>query len=482
MIKNILKNKNKNLKLTTLGFTLIELLAVIVILAIIAVIATPIIIGIVENARKDAFQRSVELVVSATDININDKVYEEEYTYTITDGVISDNVAVSNTEGMHGSIIYDIEGNVKYAIHNDKWCVVKGSEIVIKDYVEDSCILPGTIFTITYNLNGGTNEENAVTSFTSETETFNLSTPTKEGNTFKGWYATSDFTGDAVTEISKGTFGNKTYYAKWQFEKLSGNLLNSISNAVSNTNDFVTSGNGQLINLGEYGIRYQGTDPNNYVEFNNETWRIIGIVDGKVKLIKATALTDEMKWDDDGPGEYEYGSNTWRSSLLQTYLNGEYYNSLIDKNMIDMSTWFVAGFVDDFDAFKNTNKYSAYVEERSEKSFEYFSEERNIGLMYPSDYGFASKTTDTCTDTTSLYNYVLCKDTNWLAGLNEWLFTPYYDTYSENVCYLHESGRLDTNYFKMSKFVRPVLYLKSNVKITGDGDGSEENKYQLTME
>ena len=37
------------------GFTLIELLAVIVILAIIALIATPIILGIVDNARKDAF-------------------------------------------------------------------------------------------------------------------------------------------------------------------------------------------------------------------------------------------------------------------------------------------------------------------------------------------------------------------------------------------------------------------------------------------
>ena len=52
------------------GFTLIELLAVIVILAIIALIATPIILGIVEDARKDSFLRSVELVASTTDIDI----------------------------------------------------------------------------------------------------------------------------------------------------------------------------------------------------------------------------------------------------------------------------------------------------------------------------------------------------------------------------------------------------------------------------
>ncbi len=48
----------KNIK----GFTLIELLAVIVILAIIALIATPIILGIIDDARKSAKQRTAELV------------------------------------------------------------------------------------------------------------------------------------------------------------------------------------------------------------------------------------------------------------------------------------------------------------------------------------------------------------------------------------------------------------------------------------
>ena len=94
------------------GFTLIELLAVIVILAIIAVIATPIILGIVENTRKEAFQRSVELVEKATDLNVNNKIYETNYTYTLTDGVISDDVKVTNTEGMNGTINYDKDGNV----------------------------------------------------------------------------------------------------------------------------------------------------------------------------------------------------------------------------------------------------------------------------------------------------------------------------------------------------------------------------------
>ena len=47
------------------GFTLIELLAVIVILAIIALIATPIILGIINDARKESQERSIELYASA---------------------------------------------------------------------------------------------------------------------------------------------------------------------------------------------------------------------------------------------------------------------------------------------------------------------------------------------------------------------------------------------------------------------------------
>ena len=49
------------------GFTLIELLAVIVILAIIALIATPIILGIIDDARKSSSERGAELVISSVE-------------------------------------------------------------------------------------------------------------------------------------------------------------------------------------------------------------------------------------------------------------------------------------------------------------------------------------------------------------------------------------------------------------------------------
>ena len=125
------------------GFTLIELLAVIVILAIIALIATPIILGIVEDAKRDAFLRSVELVVSTTDLDIAMKPIQGEYVYVLTDGVVSNlEIGIKNTEGMNGSIIYDKDGNDFYAIHNEKWCVKKNEKMTkaqISEYVEGEC-------------------------------------------------------------------------------------------------------------------------------------------------------------------------------------------------------------------------------------------------------------------------------------------------------------------------------------------------------
>lgn len=73
---------------------------------------------------------------------------------------------------------------------------------------------PAETYTITYNLDGGTLND-PVTSYTSQTNTFSLPQPTKDGSTFKGWYTNSDFSGEAVTEITKGSTGDLTFYAKW---------------------------------------------------------------------------------------------------------------------------------------------------------------------------------------------------------------------------------------------------------------------------
>lgn len=70
-------------------------------------------------------------------------------------------------------------------------------------------------YTITYELNSGTNNSSNPSSYNVETATITLANPTRTGYTFGGWYTTSNFSGSAVTQIAKGSTGNKTFYAKW---------------------------------------------------------------------------------------------------------------------------------------------------------------------------------------------------------------------------------------------------------------------------
>ena len=120
-------------------------MAVIVILAIIAVIATPIITGIIEDSKKSSFERSAEGVVEATKFDIPDKLTDNGYTYDIVDGTIeglTENVKISNSKGINGTIQYNSEGEVSYAIHNEKWCVVKkNNETTTTAYEDGKCVL-----------------------------------------------------------------------------------------------------------------------------------------------------------------------------------------------------------------------------------------------------------------------------------------------------------------------------------------------------
>ena len=74
-----------------------------------------------------------------------------------------------------------------------------------------------TDYSITYELNGGTNAEENLryTEYTILSETIALANPTREGYTFAGWYQTKEYSGAKITEIEKGSVGNLTLYAKW---------------------------------------------------------------------------------------------------------------------------------------------------------------------------------------------------------------------------------------------------------------------------
>ena len=89
------------------GFTLIELLAVIVILAIIALIATPIILGIINDARNSAKERSAELVYTGVEYAYTTSLYKNTEGTVLADPTLTDlknnlqvdNVTSANVEG-----------------------------------------------------------------------------------------------------------------------------------------------------------------------------------------------------------------------------------------------------------------------------------------------------------------------------------------------------------------------------------------------
>ncbi|MGI6701866.1 MAG: InlB B-repeat-containing protein [Christensenellales bacterium] len=75
------------------------------------------------------------------------------------------------------------------------------------------------VYSLTYELNDGENNPDNPATYTIETDTIILNDPAKTGYDFSGWYQNAEFTGSAVTQIVKGTYGNITLYAKWTANK-----------------------------------------------------------------------------------------------------------------------------------------------------------------------------------------------------------------------------------------------------------------------
>ena len=67
-------------------------------------------------------------------------------------------------------------------------------------------------YTITYELDGGTNAPENPAGYNVETETITLKDPVKPGYTFAGWYTADK---SPVTKIKNGSTGDITLYAKW---------------------------------------------------------------------------------------------------------------------------------------------------------------------------------------------------------------------------------------------------------------------------
>ena len=216
--------------------------------------------------------------------------------------------------------------------------------------------------------------------------------------------------------------------------------------------------------------RYYGKNPNNYISFNDELWRIIGVFDGKIKIIKDTTIGEKV-WASNN-------RNNWDTSDLKAYLNDTYYNSIKEpyKNMISNEIYYLGGANNDWDYFTPTDYYQA---ERSSNVYSGnpITTNQYIGLMYPSDYGYAAG--KDCLNTPLFGNrdYDSCRAKNYLSVYIEWLQTPYAEG-NGTAAFVGIDGLVlasDTSVIG-SLNVRPALYLTQETTIIG-GTGTKSDPY-----
>ena len=333
-------------------------------------------------------------------------------------------------------------------------------------------------------------------------------------------------------------------------------------------------------------IRYYGSDPDNYVSFNgDQTWRIIGVFNGRLKIIQnyiggysydtsafdinlgygvnqwgeSTHSTDDSVYDGSdlmkllNPG---YNNNTdsicsttltdgrcgendesltsglvnnslyWNAESGKCYTGRNYTASNCNftssglkddtsKTMIDEVTWNLGSLPISANPWDgNTTASRLYNWEHSDNSGiqctlnnAYCSSDvrgtttwvGKVGLMSPSDYAYATgggttHNLNTCLSTHNAYvsdnsiqnwsnTYTDCKDNDWLLDKSSWQWTISPRAYSSNsygVFLVTNAGYVYSNCATYAGRVRPVVYLKSSVGISG-GNGTQSNPYVLSL-
>ena len=349
----------------------------------------------------------------------------------------------------------------------------------------------------------------------------------------------SKIANDAMDASFNGTVSADANQGKAPYEGLAKLIANDTfksTETVTNnsiTYQYDTTNNLMKDNAGN--VRYYGASPNNYVYFNCsdyanqssstcELWRIIGVFDGKVKLVRDTSI-GSYSWDNKNTttgAESNYGKNDWTDARLMKLLNpgydsetvggSLYYNAKsgtcyndgnnatkdcdftsigiknsATRNLIQEVVYNIGGW--------NTNAvYSDFIYEKERGTTVYSGRPTTwtgkIGLMYPSDYGYAADFTK-CKDASgndlniasynSDVNDYQCRKNNYLyKGAWEWVLTPNSD-YSYHVWGVHSPGYvIPGNYAYYGGGVRPVVFLSTTQEIES-GEGTKNSPYQLTV-
>ena len=340
---------------------------------------------------------------------------------------------------------------------------------------------------------------------------------TKDGELHLTLKGKGKFKGLYICGLTSSIKENNVVETECSEDSFKVNLADYITRLYNNE-ETRTSNGLKKDNTEDENIRYYGSDPNNYVSFNNELWRIIGVFGNNVKLVRKDSLGN-LSWDSsESSVNSGYGVNEWSQADLKNYLNTMYYGgtsvtcyggsknstttcptNTIDetsKSLIDYHTWNTG-------APNNSTLYDSTTQ--SYDTVEFYKAERGtvngkicssgtycndtvtratewtgyIALPYITDYAYASSENDCNTkiDNSSPYK---CKNNNWMFK-NTWYWTisPY--AISGNAFFVWVVIGDGSAYYDSasnSNGVAPAIYLKSNVLIES-GNGREDTPYTL---
>ena len=267
-------------------------------------------------------------------------------------------------------------------------------------------------------------------------------------------------------------------------------------------------------NTPDQNIRYYGSNPNNYVLFNNELWRIIGVFGNNVKLVRSESLAS-LSWDSSESSVNDgWGVNEWSQADLKNYLNTMYYggdttvtcydgqnkkevtcptNKLDEtsKSLIDKHTWNTGAI----EWGKRTDTLAFYNAERGTKG-KICSSGNNcndtvtrkttwtgyVALPYVTDWAYASSESvcETNMQKQDSSNAYICKNNNWMQRSSyTWYLSPYaFGSSASGAWRVSGDGGASNDGVALSYAVAPSIYLKSNVLIES-GNGTSSNPYIL---
>ena len=403
-------------------------------------------------------------------------------------------------------------------------------------------------YTVCFDANGGSGAPACLTKTYGVTLKLPTTVPTRSGYVFKGWNkdkpatsATHDSGGNYTTNAdatfyavwesgvklidyirtlytsktrSAGTNSNvSTYYVSYQDSGKTWGLMNDGYNGTTKVTNTTYLSNGTRGN-----IRYFGANPNNYIYFNCTTypsttcelWRIVGIVDGKVKIVRQDSL-GAMAWHQpNNEGSDTLFFNNWPNASLKVFLNGKYYNrgstttfkyysgdsggtsislnlanvgiKASTRSLISPSTWYLGSFsttsglyADDVYTKERTNSSSTVVSGNT-----FSITDTNVGLPYTSDYAYSS---DLNKCSYSLYDYNLgsCASTSYFhkSGVGQWFINPASnDTYQ--AWKTLTGGDMGTYYtYGTTEHARPTVYLDDAIIIESGNTGTSSSPYRI---